>query len=82
MVDPLELLSAPVVPICFVPEPDAPAPVAIEISQMRVSHACVGMLNRTVNVAISSVSDRAQRDVPEHWIHPVEELRFNSGDCE
>ena len=32
MVDPLELLSSPVVPICFVAaEPDSPAPVAIEI---------------------------------------------------
>jgi hypothetical protein len=38
MVDPLELLSSPVLPICFVAaEPDPPAPVAIEISVTSVS---------------------------------------------
>ena len=38
MVDPLELLSSPVLPICFVAaEPDPPGPVAIEISVTSVS---------------------------------------------
>ena len=37
-VDPLELLSSPVLPICFVAaEPNPPAPVAIEISVTSVS---------------------------------------------
>ena len=38
MVDPLELLSSSVVPICFVAaDSDAPAPAAIEISVASVS---------------------------------------------
>jgi predicted transglutaminase-like cysteine proteinase len=48
----------------------------------RGGRARVGLINRTVNRAISPVSDEAQWGVPDYWSAPFETLRSGRGDCE
>jgi hypothetical protein len=44
--------------------------------------ARVGLINRAVNLAITSTSDEAQWGVVDHWSSPFETLQSHRGDCE
>ena len=48
----------------------------------RSGRARAGMINRAVNLAISSVSDDTQWGVLDHWSGPFETLQSGRGDCE
>src|SRR6185312_1408878 len=48
----------------------------------RHGRARVGLINRTVDLAIAPVSDERQWGVPDHWSAPFETLQSKRGDCE
>ena len=44
--------------------------------------ARVGLINRTVNLAITPTTDETQWGVQDHWSSPLETLQSHRGDCE
>src|SRR6266566_5400035 len=48
----------------------------------RSGRACVGLINRAVDLAITPTSDEVQWGVADHWSPPFETLQTHHGDCE
>jgi predicted transglutaminase-like cysteine proteinase len=62
-----------------------PAQKLIALSQEgagRTGRARIGLLNRAIDIAISSRDDEVQWGVPDHWSAPFETLSSMAGDCE
>src|SRR6266702_3841358 len=48
----------------------------------RSGRACVGLINRAVDLAITPTSEEVQWGVADHWSPPFETLQTHHGDCE